>query len=235
MTKLQFLDADALKSFNSEEFRQCKPYPWANPTDLVTAEGYRTLRANLPDISLFKKMFGKQRKHGQQSHDRYSLKYSDGLDVPEPWQQFIAELRGDDYREFIHRNFGVRNFNLSFFWFFTPAGCSVSPHCDHFKKIGVHLLYMNSEDDWNQDWGGETLILGSDRKIKRASAPAFSDFSTSIAGKTSGTHSLLFKRTSNSWHGVREITCPEGHLRKVFMISFQHSNIYSNLYHMLAA
>ncbi len=235
MAMLKFLNGDALKRLDPDRFKHCKPYPWANPADLVTPEGYRSLRENLPELSRFKKMFGKQRKHGQQSHDRYSLKYSDGLDVPRPWQEFIGELRGEQYAEFIRANFGVRDFNLSFFWFFTPAGCSVSPHCDHYRKIGVHLFYLNSEDDWKEDWGGETLILGSDKKIRRASAPAFSDFSTSIAGKTTGTHSLLLKRTSQSWHGVREITCPDGYMRKVFMVSFQHSSIYANLYHMLAA
>jgi hypothetical protein len=33
-----------------------------------------------------------------------------------------------------------------------------------------------------------------------------------------GNHSLLFKRGEHSWHSVTELTCPEGYLRKVFIL-----------------
>ena len=33
-----------------------------------------------------------------------------------------------------------------------------------------------------------------------------------------GNRSLIFQSTGNSWHGVRAINCPEGHLRKVFIV-----------------
>ncbi len=230
---MKYLDASHLNSLDAAAFQRQTPYPWANPAGLVTQHGYQQLRDNPPDFSLFKKLFGKQRKHGQQSHDRYSLIYQDGLPVPDVWQEFIAELRGDEYGRFIREHFGVRSFDLRFIWFFTPAGCSVSPHCDHYNKIGVHLFYLNTDTDWKPEWGGETLVLGSAKSFKRTSAPQFGDFSSTFAGKTTGTHSLFFKRTSNSWHGVREITCPEGYLRKVFMVSFQHTNIFSKTYHML--
>ena len=106
---------------------------------------------------------------------------------------------------------------------------------DHANKIGAHLFYLNTEADWQPEWGGETLILEPEKKLKRASAPEFEDFATITAGKTTGTHSLLFKRTSNSWHGVREIDCPEGHMRKVFMVSIQHTSLAARLYHLMAA
>jgi hypothetical protein len=33
-----------------------------------------------------------------------------------------------------------------------------------------------------------------------------------------GNRSPLFARKEHSWHGVREIRCPEGHMRKVFIV-----------------
>ena len=33
--------------------------------------------------------------------------------------------------------------------------------------------------------------------------------------------SLIFSRRCNSWHGVRAIECPEGALRKVFIVVFE--------------
>ncbi len=232
---MNYLCADNLKSLEPENFQRRRPFPWANPTGLVSEEGMKELRNDLPDLSLFHKRFGVPRKNGQKSHDRFSLKYRDGLQIPGPWQAFIDELRGDEYARFLRATFRVRSFDLSFFWFFTPAGCSVSPHCDHANKIGAHLFYLNTEKDWQPGWGGETLILEPHGKLKRTSAPEFEDFSTITAGKTSGTHSLLFKRTRDSWHGVKEIDCPDGHMRKVFMVSIQHTNVLSRLYHLMAA
>ena len=36
--------------------------------------------------------------------------------------------------------------------------------------------------------------------------------------------SLIFGRKGNSWHGVRDIRCPEGVFRKVFIVVFQDTN-----------
>ena len=36
--------------------------------------------------------------------------------------------------------------------------------------------------------------------------------------------SLIFGRKGNSWHGVRDIHCPESALRKVFIVVFQDVN-----------
>ncbi len=234
---VKYLDPDNLQSLDTVAFRQQAPFPWVNPSGLVTEEGFAELRDNLPDFSLFRKTFDKPRKYGQKSHDRYALRYDDALSssIPEPWLRFISELQGEEYADFLRRTLGARNFKLSFFWFFTPNGCSVSPHCDHANKIGAHLFYMNTDDDWDPAWGGQTEVLIPNRKLKRASAPEFSDFATAIPGQTMGTHSFLFKRTRNSWHGVREINCPAGYMRKLFMVSIQHTNVLSKLYHLAAA
>ena len=47
------------------------------------------------------------------------------------------------------------------------------------------------------------------------SAPDFNDFKRQIEIPCIGNHSLLFKRTNHSWHGVRRINCPENKLRQV--------------------
>jgi hypothetical protein len=60
--------------------------------------------------------------------------------------------------------------------------------------------------------------LDDEGRFASDSAPAFEDFQASYGAKALGNHSLLFARKGNSWHGVREITCPEGRLRKVFIV-----------------
>ena len=199
-------------------FRAQKPFPWINPEGLLTEEGYQRLLATLPDVSLFERSFGKERKHGQECHDRYTLEYRDELDIPPTWQEFIEELRGDDYRHFVERLYGVRSFDLNFHWHYAPNGCSVSPHCDARRKVGSHLFYFNTTDDWNPAWGGDTVVLDDGGRLAQSCNPAFEDLEYVASSKTVGNYSFLFARTEHSWHGVREIHCPPDRLRKIFIV-----------------
>ena len=128
---MEFLDSDKLAGIHAAAYRSRRPFPWINPAGLIRDDAFATLIASLPDIALFKKFFGHERAHGQESHDRYSLKYRRGLDIPAPWQAFVDELRGPEYRAFLQRMLGQRFLEMDFLWFHTPVGCSVSPHCDH--------------------------------------------------------------------------------------------------------
>ena len=178
---------------------------------------------------MFDKKFGVERSHGQYSHDRYALEYHEDLQLPDPWKDFIAELQGDRYRKFLCRLYGVRSVFLNFHWHYTPNGCSVSPHCDARRKLGSHIFYFNTEQDWDPSWGGETLILDDGGRFHRKSAPAFEDFDQATPSVSLGNRSLLFGRSGNSWHGVREIHCPEGRLRKVFIVVVNSNNLVARL------
>ena len=213
-----FLDPVKLAEMDGEAFRAAHPYPWANPAGLLTDEGYRELVEELPDVAQFKPVFGRSRKHGQQSHDRYALEWRDGLPVAESWKAFVDELRGPTYTDFLARMIGHDRFALKFHFHYTPNGCSVSPHCDAVWKLGSHIFYFNTEDDWKPEWGGETQVLDDRGRFPARSAPAFEDFDEALSSESIGNRSLLFIRSGNSWHGVKPIDCPEGYLRKVFIV-----------------
>ncbi len=51
--------------------------------------------------------------------------------------------------------------------------------------------------------------------------PYYERFTAEYAAETMGNRSLLFARRGNSWHGVRAVRCPEGQLRKVFIVVFE--------------
>ncbi len=91
------------------------------------------------------KRFGVKRAHGQQSHDRYTLEYRKDLPLSPHWKQFLAELQGEPYSNFLKRLFGVKSLELNFHWHYTPNGCSVSPHCDAKHKLGSHIFYFNTK------------------------------------------------------------------------------------------
>jgi hypothetical protein len=184
----------------------------------LTADGFRRLTDTLPDVSRFERVFDKARAHGQRSHDRYTLEYHKGLDLPPAWRDFMAEMESERYQRFIRRLFGRGRLRLRYHWHYTPTGCSVSPHCDGRDKLGSHIFYLNTADDWRAEWGGETVVLDDGGRFKRSSAPAFEDFDSAVAAETMDNHSFIFARRGNSWHGVREIDCPEDRLRKVFIV-----------------
>ena len=214
----QYIDFDKLASLDAGAFQGRSPYPWLNEEGLLHDDAFAALRAALPTTSCFETRFGHERKFGQQPHDRYSLEYRDDLDVATPWKEFVAELKGKRYREWLANMLGTRNFKLAFHWHYTPTGCSVSPHCDAKRKLGSHIFYFNTATDWDAGWGGETVILDDGGRFSRRSNPAFSDFANATESRSIGNYSLLFRRNGNSWHGVRPLTCPEEALRKVFIV-----------------
>ena len=160
----------------------------------------------------------------EKSHNRYVLEYQEGLVLPAPWQAFINELRSDLYRSFIKDLLGRGHIRFRFHWHYTPSGCVVSPHCDSSSKLGSHIFYMNSTNDWDPAWGGQTVILSDNGRFNTESSPCFDNFDEEISAETMNNRSLIFGRKSNSWHGVRDIHCPEGTFRKVFIVVFQDAN-----------
>lgn len=213
-----FLDFGTLESLDARQFQQRDPYPWVNPRGALHDAAYDRLQRQLPPLELFSGRFAEKRKFGQASHDRYALEYREGLSLGEDWQGFIDELRGARYLAFLRRMLGTRRLSLSFHWHYTPNGCSVSPHCDARRKLGSHIFYFNTADDWRPEWGGETLILDDGGRFPRDSAPAFEDFASAAPAQALGNHSLLFGRRGNSWHGVKAVSCPDETLRKVFIV-----------------
>ena len=215
---MNYLNLARLDSLDGDDFQSQHPFPWINPEGVLTDSGHQRLVETLPDVSLFKESFGYRRKHGQQAHDRYVLEYSDGLPVAEAWKNFIAELRGPEYHDFVCRMLGIRRFDLNCHWHYATTGCSVSPHLDAARKYGSQVFYFNTAQDWDPDWGGQTDVLSDTHRRSRTPNPEFEDLETVATSQTIGNYSLLFARGAHSWHGVRELNCPKDRMRKVFIV-----------------
>lgn len=215
---MSYLNQELMASTDVGMFQHREPYPWLNPEQFLTDEAYSRLLDAMPDAALFEQRFGEGRAHGQTSHDRLVLEYHDGVAVPDCWHEFIHELRDFGYRQFLCRLFGRRSLRLNFHWHYTPRGCSVSPHCDAKHKLGSHIFYFNTAKNWDESWGGETVLLDDGGRFDRKMAPAFEDFDHAVSTEAIGNRSLLFARRDQSWHGVRELRCPEGNYRKVFIV-----------------
>lgn len=231
---MNYLDYDRLNAIDAAAFHRTAPYPWCNVGGMLQESAYERLRRTLPPLELFQASFGKPRKHGQRSHDRYALSYREDLPIDEAWHEFVRELRGPEYQAFLAHMVGDDAFELAFHWHFTPDGGEVSPHCDSWWKLGSHIFYFNTEADWDRAWGGDTVILDDHGRFSFRSAPEFEDFDHEYRSDSLGNRSLLFVRSGRSWHGVRPITCPAGALRKVFIVVIRRLNWAERLRRLVA-
>lgn len=222
---MKYLDIEKLRSLSREEFLGTAPYPFFNSA-VLTDSGFADLLANMPSLDLFEQKFGKKRRATQAPHDRYSLEYAPGMQVPAPWQEFIGELCGDAYRTEIQRLLGATKVEFRFHWHYTPSGADVSPHCDARREHGSHLFYFNSRDDWDPAWGGATLVLDDGGRLDYNSAPSLDAFDNILECESIGNCSALMLRTDHAWHAVRAIECPEDRLRRVFIVVVNPDSLF---------
>jgi hypothetical protein len=216
---MNYLNREVLEGLSAEKFQVAQPYPFVHIEQSLTPEAFNLLRETLPGVDGFDRYENVKRAHGQMPHNRYMLHYKAGLELKAPWREFLAELRGDYYQQFLRRLLGPRNYIPTFSWHYAWEGCSVSPHCDAARKRATHIFHFNDEKEWNQAWGGETLILGSDKPLSTHSAPTFDDLTVAAAAGPAGNGSLIFQRTPHSWHGMKTLHCPEGKLRQIFSVT----------------
>jgi hypothetical protein len=216
---MDYLNRACLEAVSAANFRARQPYPWTNLENSLTPEAYEALRQSMPDTSQADKQVGVKRGYGQGPHDRFLLHYRPGVNVAQPWKEFLAELQGPVYQDFLRRVLGPHHFIPTFEWYYAWQGCAVSPHCDAARKLATHIFYFNTEQDWKASWGGQILILDSERRFATHSAPQFDELKIAAALEPRGNGSLLFQRTQHSWHGVRPLQCPEGSLRRLFIIT----------------
>ena len=228
---MSYLDSQRLAQIagQSAEFLNRKPYPWAGYQGLLHDDGFRRLTAQMPDSKLFRAEFGKVRGYGQEAHNRYALQYRPKLDaeLSQPWRDFIGELHGPRYEAFLRKVYGLRpqeKIVLSMHWHHAPSGGSVSPHTDASRKVGSHIFYFNTPEDWDPAWGGQTVVLDDEDRLRAHAAPSFESLRQVAVSEILGNQSFMFKRTEHSWHGVRHITCPPDRLRKVFIVVMNYVN-----------
>ncbi len=223
---MSFLEYDVLEKIDEQIFQQTEPYPHLDIQCPIKPGAYQLLRESFPEIKHYRASFNEDRLYGQQPHDRYILEFNvikkrQSNVLSKPWQAFIRELQGKAHKRYLARMFGVSPYRLSlgFYWHQTAQAGSVSPHCDSCYKIGSTIFYFNTEDEWDQTWGGQTLVLDDHGKLSPRSAPSFEEFDTVMESKCTGNRAFMFERTHRSWHGVRSILPPDNVYRKIFLMS----------------
>ena len=112
-----------------------------------------------------------KRGHGQAPHDRYILHYRPGMELPVAWRNSSPKLQGELYQSFlqkdaraakIHPNDGMV-LRLAGLFRFTPLRCAA--------QAGNTYFLFNTEDDWEENWGGQILMMDDGGRYKPHSAP----------------------------------------------------------------
>lgn len=144
---MSYLSHDALETMDAHAFRHRPPFLWSNPRGLLTEEGFLALRELLPDAARFERVFGKTGRHGQQRHDGWPGSIRPAWRFHRPTRGSWRSCRAPDYRRFLARTVGTRDFTQQFHWHSMPQSCSVSPHCEakHELPGGVRLVTLRPE------------------------------------------------------------------------------------------
>jgi hypothetical protein len=231
---ISYIDKEKIEKFSFENFHKRWPYAWFDFEQFLLPESFQILYRDFPALEFFEYHQGIKRYGGQRPHDRYYLAYESSIyhdkdkeqgagivrreDLKESWQGFMDELESPFYKDFIRKALDA-DFQIRYAWHMGKSKNEVSPHADDFSKVGTHIFYFNTKEDWNQEWGGSLLVLGG--KMVPGLNPDFDDFTVSIPVKNMDNHSFLFKNGSEAWHGVKALSSPEGKFRKLFNVIFE--------------
>jgi hypothetical protein len=231
--KLKFFDSARLQQFAADQFQSVRPYPWASLHEFLTPQAFAALYQAFPSLELFERHLGLERGYGQRPHNRYYLAYGNSIyhedneqgvvhkdQLPLVWQQFLEELEGPEYRQFIQRTLGINQFKVRYAWHAGFSGSEVSPHVDSSDKVGTHIFYFNTSQDWQSDWGGSVLVL--EDKQTESMSPDYGDFGQVTAVDVLDNRSFLFKNSPISWHGVQPLNCPDHSYRRLFNVIIEY-------------
>ncbi len=231
---MSFLNKETIANFPYDEFHNQWPFPFLGIQGMLTNEGFATLIRDFPSLDLFTYHQDVKRAHGQRPHNRYYLAYEEthfkrgeevdrevtGKELPDSWTAFIKELKEDpDYQQLIKRALGADQWTVRFAWHVGQGGNEVSPHLDNIDKLGTHIFYFNTDEDWKEEWGGQIVALGG--MMTSSGHPEYEDFADQKEIPIMNNRSFLFKNTLEAWHGVRPLRSPEGKYRRLFNVIYQ--------------
>ena len=150
----QYLDIDRLEAIDPREFRSRSPYPWAEPGEpadalgLPGAAGEHAGRGACSSAS-------SASSAGPSRRRTIATRWS----TPKGWRcrslgRISSASCAASATATRSRGCSTRKDpEFRFHWHYTPAGCSVSPHCDSKREFGSHIWYFNAEDEWDPQLG----------------------------------------------------------------------------------
>lgn len=218
------------------------PFVYGYADDFLPTDLYESLKAEFPDFDSFDE-FETLRKGKRRRRVEMNAELPSGLSAA--WRAFIEDLRSPDFlsdcRQWIEPWMSAARPSSSHPWWFKclggrpglrqwdvdlecqfstfSSGNSLTPHTDSTDKVLAFILYF-ADHDWRPEWRGGTIIYRpvqtrhnanwSNRRLKPHQVTPECEI-TFRANRL-----VFFVKSSNSWHGVAPVNCPEDVIRKSF-------------------
>lgn len=219
-----------------------EPFVYGYVDDFLPADLYEALNAGFPNFDSFDEFEtiskGKRRR-------RVGMNAEIPAGLSAAWCAFIEGLRSPEFladcRQWIEPRMSAARPSSGHPWWFDylgdrpglgqwdvnldcqfstfSGGDSLRPHTDSTDKVIAFLLYF-ADHDWRPEWGGGTMIYRPVETRHNANwanrhlNPEHVTPECEIAFRAN--RLAFFVKSSNSWHGVAPIKCPEGVIRKSF-------------------
>lgn len=227
----EFFDEAVLDLLDLASFRSQEPYPWHTFDGVLAPGAFDALLTEFPRRELFEWRSGRAGQYYARPHDRWYLEYRPNeatkpgsvarSGLPPTWQAFIDELDGNaHYSERMREWLGLGEYELRLTWHLGVTGSEVSPHVDADQKVGTHIFYFNTTDDWDPSWGGNLLVLEGEPPEQGVDRQ-FTEFREHTQIELIGNRSFVFRNGPDAWHGVRPLECPAGRYRRLFNVVFE--------------
>jgi hypothetical protein len=212
------------------------PYPVGVSTNVLPPDLYAELARTFPPADKFQAST-KRNKKLTLSEFSQAAEYHAVMATHPCWQRFHAYIKSP---QFIARMLTLTKtqgmpvadppepggFSSRFEFSLLPAdgGCLL-PHTDIAEKaITVVLGFRSQPDDWNDDWGGGTLIL--EPKAGVIAEDYTAPLELFHVRRTMPYHSnqaVVFVKSATSWHAVGPLTGPAGPMRRTVTINIEYA------------
>ena len=107
-------------------------------------------------------------------------------------------------------------------------GGAVAPHTDAAKKFITLVFTMTREGEWRSDWGGGTDILATKDPAKSFNfvnrIVPYDETVTLRTVEFKPNQAMLFVKTFNSLHGVKEMRGPSDTLRRTLTVNIERGD-----------
>lgn len=179
---------------------QSQPYPYSLIENFIEPTDFQLLLENFPQegFLLTTRIEGSDKTYAVDNNVIFQLETQQKNPLILEylyWSKLIDELTSNAYKQAVSELFGIdlegapmeltlKRYKKSHY---------ISPHTDRDFVKATHLIFFNKI--WEKGWGGELCIMSSSEKVEKEILPLQDQ-------------SLIFLRTDDSWHSVKECHAP---------------------------
>lgn len=170
------------------------PWSWGIVRDFIEDDSMDELIATFPTEGFVVRTGGEGNPYRSAGRRLVHLGKDSPVETPDLapiWSELALELLSDAYRDAIGDLIGhdLSDHGLQVSIYRNGSQEWLPPHTDNLPKVVTQTIYFH--DDWNEDWGGELLLLGSDD---------INDVQARVMPTRS--NSVVHVRTDEAWHAV---------------------------------